>query len=86
MYRHPHKGSSWHPIFPSFFKANVTHCTSWIALQAFGGELSHEEVEALFDEAREDGSERVGVDKLANLLQQLQLQGNLFKIIQRYSA
>lgn len=48
--------------------------------------MSHEEVEALFEEAREDGSERVGVGKLANLLQQLQLQGNLFKIIQRYSS
>lgn len=48
--------------------------------------MSHEEIEALFEEAREDGSERVGVDKLAHLLQQLQLQGNLFKIIQRCST
>ena len=50
--------------------------------------MSHEEVEALFEEAREDGkvSEWEWVDTLAHLLQQLQLQGNLFKIIQRYST
>ena len=48
--------------------------------------MSCEEVEALFEEAREDSSGRVGVDRLANLLQQLQLQGNLFKIIRRYTT
>lgn len=46
--------------------------------------MSCKEVEALFEEAGEDSRGRVGVDRLANLLQQLQLQGNLFKIIKRY--
>lgn len=45
--------------------------------------MSLEEVEALFEEAGKDSSGRVGVESLAHLLQQLQLQGNLFKIIRR---
>ena len=48
--------------------------------------MSHQEVEELFQTAKEDSSGRVGVDKLADLLQHLQLQGNLFKIIKRYNA
>ena len=53
-------------------------------LQAFGGDMSHEGVEALFEAAGKDASGRAGVDSLANLLQQLQLRGNLFMIIKRY--
>ena len=51
--------------------------------QAFGGDMSVDEVHALFQQAGEDSHGRVGVDNLANLLQQHQLEGNLFKIIKR---
>ena len=67
--------------------AEVAHAWhSLNLLQAFGGEMSHEEVEVLFKEGGQDSSGRVGVDSLANLLQQLQLQGNLFKIIKRLNT
>ena len=46
--------------------------------------MSDEEVEGLFQRAGEGSSNTVGVSNLANLLQQHQQQGNLFKIIKRY--
>ena len=55
-------------------------------MQAFGGELSDEEVEGLFQRAGEARNGTVGVNNLANLLQQHQLEGNLFKIIKRYGS
>ena len=86
-----HEGAiSWHLTFhPQLGRslAEVSH--TWHSLkrlQAFGGEMSLEEVETLFEEAGRDSSGRVGVESLANLLQQLQLQGNLFKIIKRYNT
>lgn len=48
--------------------------------------MSHEEVEAMFQRAREGSNGQVGVDRLAGLLQQHQLEGNLFKIIKRCAA
>lgn len=55
-------------------------------LQAFGGDMSHDEVEAMFQRAGEGSNGQVGVDRLADLLQQHQLEGNLFKIIKRCAA
>lgn len=46
--------------------------------------MSDEEVEGLFQRAGEAQNGTVGVNDLANLLQQHQLEGNLFKIIRRY--
>ena len=62
----------------------VTFCLACV--QAFGGELSDEEVEGLFQRAGEARNGTVGVNDLANLLQQHQLEGNLFKIIKRYGS
>ncbi|KAA6427890.1 MAG: phosphatidylserine decarboxylase proenzyme 3-like, partial [Trebouxia sp. A1-2] len=53
------------------------------AKEAFGVELIADEVEGLFQRAGEARNGTVGVNDLANLLQQHQLEGNLFKIIKR---
>lgn len=52
-------------------------------MQAFGGDLTDEQVEGLFHQAGEGQDGTVGVDALANLLQQHVQQDNLFKIIKR---
>lgn len=46
--------------------------------------MSDAEVEGLFQRAGEAQNGTVGVNDLANLLQQHQLEGNLFKIIRRH--
>lgn len=48
--------------------------------------MSHEEIEELFHGAGENSRGCVSTDSLANLLQQYQLQGGLFKIIKRYAV
>ena len=54
-----------------------------VCLQAFGGDMTDQEVQGLFQRAGQASNGLVGVDALANLLQQHQQQGNLFKIIRR---
>ena len=61
-------------------------CSAWLTLQAFGGDMSHEEIEELFHGAGENSRGCVSTDSLANSLQQYQLQGGLFKIIKRYAV
>lgn len=71
------------PCVPARLAVAVVALDWTAAVQAFGGELTDAQVEGLFQQAGEQQQGRVGVDALANLLQQHVQQNNLFKIIKR---
>ena len=52
-------------------------------MQAFGGEMTDEQVEGLFQQAGAQQEGRTSVTALAGLLQQNAQQHNLFKVIKR---
>lgn len=71
------------PCVPARLAVAVVLLDWTAAVQAFGGDLTDAEVEGLFQQAGEQQRGRVGVDALADLLQQHVQQNNLFKIIKR---
>ena len=54
-----------------------------LPVQAFGGDMTDKQVESLFRQTGEQHKGVVGVDALADLLQQHVQQNDLFKIIKR---
>ena len=66
----------------SLHRDKDVHTVVW-CLQAFGGEMTDEQVEGLFQQAGEQQQGRTSVTALAGLLQQDVQQHNLFKVIKR---